>query len=199
MLARTLPGHAAAVLRHRRRAHAACIATPHAPCRCDVRSPCDGSTRPRYAQSSRFSRRRLPLGCARGHWLSSPPNPLKRGSPKVRGVLASSRKRLPCAAGGASLSSPPSPPQGRYTPRYAVSAAVGGPVNAACGRVAPASCWAASSFNSPVGPRNGPSLRFGLLALALSPPEGPKVCSRLRPLHGLFKCFRPGREEHSHA
>ncbi len=82
---------------------------------------------------------------------------------------------------------------------YAVSAAVGGPVNAACGRVAPASCWAASSFSSPVGPRNEPSLRFGLLALAPSAPEGHKVCSRLRPLHGFFQCFRPGRGEYSHA
>ncbi len=53
-------------------------------------------------------------GCARGHWLSSPPTPLKKGSPKVRAGRAASRKRLPCAAGGAAFSSPPSPPQGRY-------------------------------------------------------------------------------------
>ncbi len=45
----------------------------HAPCRCDVRSPCDGSTRPRYAPCSHFSLRRLPLGCARCHCFSSPP------------------------------------------------------------------------------------------------------------------------------
>ncbi len=33
MLARALPGRAAAVLRHRRLAHAACIAAPHVACR----------------------------------------------------------------------------------------------------------------------------------------------------------------------
>ncbi len=137
------------------------------------------------------------------HWLRSrllfKLTPALKGASKVRAVLASSRKRLPCAAGCAAFSSPPSPPQGRYTPRYAVSAAVGGPVNAACGRVAPASGWAASSFNSPVEQRNEPSLRFGLLALAPSAPAGLKVCSRLRPLHGFFQCFRPGRGEYSHA
>ncbi len=158
MLARTLPGHAAAVLRHRRRAHAACSAAPHAACRCVALSLCCGcEDNGRGTPSARApATRRLPLGCARGHCLSSP--------------------------------QPSREPQ-----RYAVSAAVGGPVNAACGQVAPASCWAASSFDSPVGRRNGPSLRFGLLALAPSAPEGPKVCSRLRPLHGFFQCFRPGR------
>ncbi len=40
MLARTLPGHAAAILRHLHRAHAACIATPHAPCHCVALSLC---------------------------------------------------------------------------------------------------------------------------------------------------------------
>ncbi len=57
--------------------------------------------------------------------------PALKGAAKVRAVLASSRKRLPCAAGGASFWSPPSPPLGRYPTRYAVSAAVCGPVNAA--------------------------------------------------------------------
>ncbi len=154
-------------VRHRCRAHAACIAAPHAPCRCDVRSPCrgcenNGGGTPRARASA----------AAASAWLRAGPlvglTPALKGAAKVRAVLASSRKRLSCAAGGASFSSPPSPPQGRYTPRYAVSAAVGGPVNAAYGQVAPASCWAASSFSSPVGPRNEPSLRFGLLALAPS-------------------------------
>ncbi len=98
------------------------------------------------------------------------------------------------AAGGASFWSPPSPPQGRYPARYAVSVAVGGPVNAACGQVAPASCWAASSFNSPVGQRNEPSLRFGLLALALSAPWA-QGCSRLRPLHTFFSPCPPKRSQ----
>ncbi len=82
---------------------------------------------------------------------------------------------------------------------YAVSAAVGGPVNAAYGQVAPASGWAASPVPYPVGPHNEPSLRFGLLAFAPSARQGLKVCSRLRPLHGFFQCFRPGKGEHSHA
>ncbi len=135
-------------------------------------------------------------GCARGHCLSSPQP--SRAPHRYAPSSPPAATRLPCAAGGAAFSSPPSPPQGRYPARYAVSAAVGGPVNAACGQVAPASCWAASSFNSPVGPRNEPSLRFGLLALAPSAPKGLKVCSRLRPLHGFFQCFRPGRGEYSH-
>ncbi len=71
-LAHALPVLTATALRHVHRAHAACIAAQHAPCRCDVRSPCDSRTRPRYAPCSRFSRRRLPLGCARGTCLSSP-------------------------------------------------------------------------------------------------------------------------------
>ncbi len=270
--------------RIRCRAHAACIAAPHAPCRCVVHSLCcgyenNGSGTPRarasaprgcatraclltaaspnpppggfrfaagwaglalpiplrghrcqaasgaartprallrstHRAAAMFVRRAMAAhgrgtpraralaeaaaaGCARGHWFAHPsPQGSRKGTHRPRLQPASG---LPCAAGGASFSSPPSPPQGRYTPRYAVSAAVGGPVNAACGRVAPASCWAASNVYSPVGSRNEPSLRFGLLALAPSAPAGPKVCSRLRPLHGFFQCFRPGRGEYSHA
>ncbi len=146
-----------------------------------------GSGTPR----ARTSAAAASAGCARGNCLSSPQpsREPQRYAPSSPPAAA----RLPCAAGGASFWSPPSPPLGRYIVRYTVSAAVGGPVNAACGRAAPASCWAASSFYSPVGQRNGPSLRFGLLAFAQSAPKGLKVCSRLRPLHGLFKCFRPQR------
>ncbi len=196
MLAHALPVLTAPALRHRYRAHAACIAAPHAPCRCNL------SCHAMAAHCSGTPRARAPAAAASA-WRRAGPlvdlTPALKGAAKVCAVLASSRKRLPCAAGGASFSSPPSPPQGRYPARYAVSAAVGGPVNAACGRVAPASGWAASSFDSPVGQRNEPSLRFGLLALAPSAPAGLKVCSRLRPLHGFFQCFRPGRGEYSHA
>ncbi len=96
MLARALPVLTATALRHLHRAHA--------PCHCDVRSPCRGSTRPRYAPCSRFSRRRIPPA-ARGAIVLL--TPALKGALKVRAVLASSRKRLPYAAGGASLSSPP--------------------------------------------------------------------------------------------
>ncbi len=65
--------------------------------------------------------------------------------------------------------------------------------------LSPPHSWAASNFYSPVGRRNEPSLRFGLLAFAPSARQGHKVCSRLRQLHGFFQCFRPGREEYSHA
>ncbi len=78
--------------RTRYRAHAACITAQHAPRRCVALSLCcgcknNGGGTPR----ARASAEAASAGCARGHWLSSPPNPLKRGSPKVRAVLASSR------------------------------------------------------------------------------------------------------------
>ncbi len=69
-------------------------------------------------------------------WLRAGPlfelTPALKGAAKVRTFLALQPLRVfRLAAGGASLSSPPSPPQGRYIVRYVVSAAVGGPVNAA--------------------------------------------------------------------
>ncbi len=73
LLARALPGRAAAVLRHRRLAHAACIAAPHAACRGEL------SRRAAAAKTTAAVRPVLPLqpkaasaGCARGHCLSSP-------------------------------------------------------------------------------------------------------------------------------
>ncbi len=91
MLARALQVLTATAMRHLHRAHAACIAAPHAACRCDVRSPCDGSTRQRYGPCSRFSRRRL-SPAARGATVLL--TPALKGASKVRAVLASSR----CAA-----------------------------------------------------------------------------------------------------
>jgi hypothetical protein len=51
--------------------------------------------------------------------------------------------------------------------------------------------------SSPVGRRNEPSLRFGLLAFAPSAPEGQAVCSPLRALHGTLS--RPEAGEYSRA
>ena len=77
MLTRTLPVLTAPALRHLHRAHA--------PCRCDARSPCDGSTRPRSAPCSRFSRSGFRLA-ARGAIILL--TPALKGASKVRAVLA---------------------------------------------------------------------------------------------------------------
>ncbi len=150
-----------------------------------------------YAPCSRSSRRRLPLGCARGHCFSSPqpsraPQRYAPSSPPAasgfRALRAAqhSRPLLRLPKGGT--------PQGTLSAQQSADRST-----RPGGRVAPASGWAASTFNSPVGPRNEPSLRFGLLAFAPSALQGHKVCSRLRPLHGFFQGFRPGRGEYSHA
>ncbi len=105
----------------------------HAPCRCVALSLCCGcknngrcTPRARATAAGGFH-----LAARGAIIIAHPPTPSQGGA--LRYALSSppAAARLPCAAGGASLSSPPSPPQGRYTPRYAVSAAVGGPVNAA--------------------------------------------------------------------
>ncbi len=96
--------------------------------------------RRRYAPCSRFSPRRLPLGCARGHCFA---HPRPQGSRK--GTLSAQQS--------ADRSTRPD------------------------GQVAPASGWAASSFCSPVGLSNEPSLRFGLLALAHPPRRGTRCAA----------------------
>ncbi len=143
-------------VRHLHSAHAACIAAPHAPRRCVALSPCcgckdNGCGTPRARASAE----------AASAWLRPGPlvelTPALKGAAKVRAVLASSRRRLPCAAGGASLSSPPSPPQGRY-PQGTLSAQQSADRSTRPGgRVAPASCWAASSFHSPCPPKRSQS------------------------------------------
>ncbi len=105
-----------ALLRHTPRAVASSLA---------VRRQHTAAVRPVLA----LQPKRLPLGCARGHWLSSPQP--SREPQRYAPSSPPAATRLPCAAGGAAFSSPPSPPQGRYPARYAVNAAVGGPVNAA--------------------------------------------------------------------
>ncbi len=185
-------------VRHLCRAHAACIAAPHAPCRCKL------SRRAAAAKTTATVRPVLALqpkaasaGGARDHCFAHPrPQGSRKGTRRprlqpLRGFRAlraaqHSRPLLRLPKGGT--------PQGTLSAQQSADRST-----RPSGQVAPASCWAASSFDSPVGQRNEPSLRFGLLAFAPSAPEGHKVCSRLRPLHGLFRCFRPGRGEHSHA
>ncbi len=72
-LEHALPVLTAPALRHLHRAHAACIATQHAPCRCVALSLCCGckdnsSGTPR----ARASAEAAAAGCARGNCLSSP-------------------------------------------------------------------------------------------------------------------------------
>ncbi len=98
-----------------------------------------GCTRQRYAPCSRSSRRRLPPA-ARGALVFAHPSP--QGSLKgTRRPRTSAAARLPLGCGRRIILVPSFASQGRYTPRYAVSAAVGGPVNAAlrpsCPRLMP--------------------------------------------------------------
>ncbi len=153
--------------RHLHRAHAACIATPHAPCRCVALSPCGGCERsgtPRARASAARGFRRLragPLFCSpqpsrepQRYAPSSPPaaSGLRalRAAQHCRPLL---RLRLP--RGGT--------PQGTLSAQQSADRST-----RPDDRVAPASGWAASTVYSPVGPRNEPSLRFGLLAFAPS-------------------------------
>ncbi len=130
LLARALPGLAVAALQHLHSAHAACIAAPHAPCRCVALSLCCGcENNGRCTPRARAPAEAASAGCARGNCLSSPQP--SRAPQRYAPSSPPAAARLPCAAGGASFSSPPSPPLGRYPARYTVSAAVGGPVNAA--------------------------------------------------------------------
>ncbi len=150
--------------RHRCRAHAPCIAAPHAPCRCDVRSPCCGCE----DNGSGTPRARTPAEAASA-WLRA--GPLFELTPALKGAAKVHWQRSSRRTGQRGLTA------GLPPPRAGLPA----------------------TFTPPVGQRNEPSLRFGLLAFVPSAPAGHKVCSRLRPLHGLFKCFRPGRGEYSHA
>ncbi len=98
--ARACSGCPAASAARAHRVH--CCAARPVPLQCSLAVPRLRRQRPRYAPRSHSSRsgfRRLRAG----QLFSSPSNLLTRGSPKVRAVLASSRKRLPCAAGGASF------------------------------------------------------------------------------------------------
>ncbi len=147
--------------------------------------------RPRYAPCSRFSPRRLPLGGARGHCLSSPQP--SREPQRYAPSSPPAATRLPCAACGAAFKSPPSPPQGRYTPRYAVSAAVGRPVNAAGRPGCPRLVLGCQQRLLPRGAAQRAVATLWAPCFGPIRPEGHKVCSRLRPLHGFFQCFRPGR------
>ncbi len=156
--------------------HAACGRSPpaasgygprsrHAARRLVARWRRHGSGTPR----ARASAAAASAGCARGHWLSLPPNPLKRGASKVRPVLASSPQAVFRALRAAQHSSPLLRLPRGGTAYCTLSAQPSADRSTRPdGRVAPASCWAASTFDSPVGPRNEPSLRFGLLAFAPS-------------------------------
>ncbi len=123
--------------------------------------------RQRYAPRSRCSRRRLPFGCARGNCFSShqPSREPERYAPssppaRKRSSVRCGRRTICCPLlhlpTGGTL-------QGTLSAQQSADRST-----RPGGRVAPASCWAASGFNSPVGRRNEPSLRFGLLALAPS-------------------------------
>ncbi len=192
MLAHALPVLTATALRHRHRTHAACIAAPHAPCRCELSrsaAAAKEAVRPVLA----LQPQRLPLGCARGHCLRSPqpsrePQRYAPSSPQA----ASGFRALRAAHRSGPLLHLPrgGTPQGTLSAQQSADRSM-----RPDGQVAPASCWAASTVYSPVGPRNEPSLRFGLLALAPSAPKGHKVCSRLRPLHTFFSPCPPKRSQ----
>ncbi len=118
-------------------------------------------------------------GCTRGHWLSSPqpsrePQRYAPSSPPAASGFRALRAahlynpllRLP--KGGTLQGTQSAQPSADRSTRPS-------------GQVAPASGWAASSFHSPVGLRNEPSLRFGLLALAPSALRHERLCGTRTP------------------
>ncbi len=166
MLTHALPVLTATALRHLHRAHAACIAAPHTACRCNALSQCSGSTRQRYAPCSRFSRsgfRRLRAG----HLFEL--TPALKGASKVRAVLASSRYAASVRCGRRIFLVPSFASPGEVHPKVHCqrSSRRTGQRGLTAG-LPPPRAGLPAAFTPPVGQRNEPSLRFGLLALAPS-------------------------------
>ncbi len=187
-LACALPELAAAALRHRHRAHA--------PCRCKLSRPAaaaKAAVRPVLALQPKAAY----ACCARCHCFAHPsPQGSRKGTrrPRLQPQAASVR----CGRRNIVVPSFASPTGG--TPQGTLSAQQSADRSTRpTARLPPPRAGLPAAFPPPWGSATSRRCALGSLLWPHPPRKGHKVCSRLRPLHGFFQCFRPGRGEYSHA